>query len=367
MALSNVQKKAVKSVLEKYEHKFDVDEDVIDLRAMAKNFSNGIIPRMAITEITNAILDSKKNGYVHTDERIDPRTAGLVPKFDWVAIEDTSVNPIFQRDLAPNHVAKIEKDFDAQKIIVPCAIRDPRTGQYLIWDGNHTCTVLARHGWTHVPLWYVEVEADEDMDIDAVEKALILQAGRSFLAINKKNKRPVTPYDDHFISYECGEPEAVIIHNIVHAANCQISRSKKPKAGDISHISNLYATYNLTTPMGTKGAYLRRALETHRKTWKHEKINGVTMIALAKVYQHCELQTGTQPDELFDEEIGSKLRELYGPSEIAALEFQEQYADAWSTGRDGIPEQAASAIMLTYNKHFGRINIGAPVATFPVK
>ena len=57
MALSNAQKKAVAAVMAQYVHKFSVEEDAIDLREMAKNFSNGIIPSEKITELINAILD----------------------------------------------------------------------------------------------------------------------------------------------------------------------------------------------------------------------------------------------------------------------------------------------------------------------
>jgi hypothetical protein len=93
-------------------------------------------------------------------------------------------------------------------------------------------------------MWYIEVETTEGMDQDEAEKALILLAGRAFLAINKKNKRTVSLYDEHFISYECGEPESVIVQNIVTSSGCQVARTDA-KSGNISHVSNLYTAYEL--------------------------------------------------------------------------------------------------------------------------
>lgn len=367
MSLSNAQKKAVKLIMAQYEHQFDVEEDAIDLRAMAKNFSNGIIPSEKITELINAILDNKKGSHKAAKRgSLDPRKKGFTPLFAWVSIDDTAVNPIFQRDVAANHVFKIEKDFDPKKLIVPCAVKDIRTGLYLIWDGNHTVRVCERQGWTHVPMWYIEVETTEDMDKDEAEKALILLAGRAFLAINKKNKRQVSQYDEHFISFECGEPEAVIVQNIVTSSKCQVARNAA-KAGNISHVSNLYTAYDLQTPTGAKGVYLRRALMFHRSTWPQEAVQGVTMLSMAQLYQTVDTQTGSMPDAQFDTEISQALRDLYGPSQMVYEELCEQYAQAWPNGRDSIPDIVTSGIMLTYAKHIGRANIGSPVAAFNVK
>lgn len=366
MALSNAQKKAVAAVMAQYVHKFSVEEDAIDLREMAKNFSNGIIPSEKITELINAILDNKKNvKKAAARASVDPRAKGFTPKFAWISVADTAVNPIFQRDVAANHVLKIEKDFDPKKIIVPCAIKDVNTGQYLIWDGNHTVRVCERQGWTHVPMWYIEADTT-NLTPEEAERALILLAGRAFLAINKKNKRPVSLYDEHFISFECGEPDAVIVENIVTSSGCQVARNDS-KAGNISHVSNLYAAYELANPQGVKGAYLKRALVFHRNTWPREAVQGVTLLAMSMLYQTVEMQTDSAPDAAFDTEIGTKLRHLYGPSQMVYEEMCTQYETAWPNGRDSIPSIVTSGIMLTYAKHVGRANIGSPVASFNVK
>lgn len=366
MPLSNLQKQAVAAVMAQYQHKFSVDETAIDLREMAKNFSNGIIPSEKIAELINAILDNRKNTKKAAPRAsIDPRKAGFTPKFAWIGIVDTAINPIFQRDVAANHVGKIELVFDPKKIIVPCAIKDVNTGKYLIWDGHHTVRVCERQGWSHIPIWYIEADTTK-LTPEEAERELILLAGRAFLAINEQNKRPVSPYDSHYISYECGEPEAVILQNIVASSRCRVARNDS-KPGNITHVSNLKTAYALTSPQGMKGVYLNRTLAFHRKVWPHEAIRGVTMLSLAMMYQTIEVQTGSAPDAKFDTELAAVLKKIYGPSKIVAEELLAQYTKAWPNGRDSIPSAVMSGLMLTYTKHVGRLNIGSPTASFNVK
>ena len=150
------------------------------------------------------------------------------------------------------------------------------------------------------------------------------------------------------------------------SSGCRVARNDA-KAGNISHVSNLYSAYDLQTSTGAKGIYLKRALTFHRSTWPQEAVQGVTMMAMAQLYQSVDTQTGSMPDAKFDAEIATELRKLYGPSQMVYEELKEQYATAWPNGRDSIPDVVTSGIMLTYTKHVGRANIGSPVASFNVK
>jgi len=364
--MNTTQRKAVKDIVKQYKHPFDVEMDAIDLRAMSKNFNNGIIPNTAVDEVINAILDNAKHAKKHTASRtIDPTTIQQIPKFEWVNIDDTAINPIFQRDVAPNHVSKIEKDFDPHKIIVPCAIKDVNTGLFLLWDGHHTTRVCSRQGWEKIPVWYIEADIDttgknkqEAMD------ELVLLAGRAFLTINKTNKRSVSRLDEHLISYECSEPNSVKIQNIVDSTNCQVARLGK-KAGDISHISNLYDSFNLQTSVGVKGVYLRRSLEWHRATWPNESVQGVMMRSYAMMLQSIDIEKGSLPDLEFDKEMTDTMRATYGPSVIAYEEINERYEEAYGdAGRDSIPARITAGLMCHYNKHVSRFDIGSPEFTF---
>lgn len=367
MELTKAQKNALKPILAKYKHTFRVADDATDLRAMGKNYSRNIIPSRDIGDIINALLDTRKNAPKSAPRKsIDPRTAGFIPKFALVDIDMTAINPLFQRDVAANHIAKIERHFDPKMIIIPCAIKDPVTGMFLIWDGHHTARVLERQGWSHIPVWYVETDVDNAASLEEAEKALVLQAGRSFLTINKQNKRPVSQYDEHYVGVECGEPTAAIVENIVNSMGCKVARTDN-NPGNITHVANLYRAYDMQDSNGTKGVYLKRSLNFCRKTWPHEAVQGVTMLAMALLYQKADLQTNSIPDAAFDAELGKILTTHYGSCLSVYEEIREEFLNAWSKSSMNINEAVCAGIVQSYKKHGGKVNIGNPDITFAVR
>lgn len=351
----------IRVFLQKYQHTFDMKDDAIDLRAMSRNFDNGIIPSKDVTDAVNAVLGAPPM----PRKSIDPRTL-KVPKFEWVDIDDVAIDPRFQRDIAPNHVAKIEADFQADMIIVPCAIKDSVSGKFLLWDGNHTRETCERQGWSHIPIWYTEADINDQYSLDEATKVLILHAGRSFLTINKKNKRQVSRYDEHMISVECGEPEAVLVQNIVNANNCTIKRAST-KSGDISHIEHLYGAYDLTqTSSGIKGIYLARALNFHRATWPKEEVRGIMMLAMARLYHQTELQTSNLLPADFDLEFGNILKQVYGMSEKVHISLKEQFENHFGS-LAAHPVVVTSGLVQTYLKHGANGHkLAAPESSFPV-
>jgi hypothetical protein len=367
MAVSKTKQKEqrIKKFLSRYKTTFDMSDNAIDLRTMVLNYPAGIIPSKDLTEATDAVLGASpvKRGSV------DPRKLNI-PQFTWAPMDDIGINPIFQRDMAPNHIAKIEAMFQEDMIIVPCAIKDPVTGKFLLWDGNHTRQVCERMGWTHLPVWYTEAVIDNTHGVIEATKILILKAGRSFLIINKTGKRLVTPYDDHMISVDCGEPEAVAIQNIVNATGCRVKRAGH-QAGDISHVTHLRGAYDLIQPSsGIKGIYLARALNFHRSTWPREEIREIIMLGMARLYQQTELQTGQYLPPQFDTELGTILKSLYGPADLVHDEtsgLKAQYVNHFGS-LAGHPAVVTSGLILTYNKHGkGKFKLAQPESTYPVK
>jgi hypothetical protein len=361
--LSKTKEKELRiaNVLAQYTHKFDVEDAAIDLREMSNNFPNGIIPSKAINEVVNAVLGPAPMPRLS----VDPRQL-KIPKFEWVPLDLVGINPIFQRDESPNHVAKIEAMFQADMIIVPCAIKDPVTGQFLLWDGNHTREVCERQGWSHIPVWYTEAAIDDEHSIEEATKILILKAGKSFLTINRFGKRMCGNYDAHMVSVECGMPEPVTIQNIVNANNCQVKRVST-KAGDISHIEHLYGSYDLVqASSGIKGLYLARSLKFHRDTWPKEEVRGIMMLAMARLYQQTELQTGVLLDQAFDTEFGAILKKVYGQSEKVHIRIKDQFESHFGS-LGAHPVVVTSGLILTYNKHSKmKLKLSQPEATFPV-
>ena len=344
--------------------KFDMEDARIDLRTMAENYPNGIIPNKDIGEAVSAVLGPSPFPRLS----VDPRFLN-VPKFAWVAMDDIALDPRFQRDVMPNHVARILPLFKADTIIVPCAIKDPVSGKYLFWDGHHTTRVCERQGWTHMPVWYTEAQIDDTHSLEEATKILISHAGNSMITINKSGKKELSLYDAHMIGVECGHSEPVMIQNICDANKVRIGYSSK-KAGDISHIAHLYGAFKLQSPMGVPGIYLARALNFCRTTWPKEEIRPIVMLSMARLYQHTEIQTGVLLPYTFDDELGTILKKKYGPAEAVHDEitgFKAQYINHFGS-LAGHPEVVTSGLILTYNKHSkGEFKLAQPESTYPVK
>ena len=367
MAISKTKAKEqrIKNFLDNYQIPFEMEDAAIDLRTMAQNYPNGIIPNKDIGEAIDAVLGASTIARLS----VDPRNIN-VPKFNWVAMDDAAIDPRFQRDVSPNHVAKIEALFRSDVIIVPCAVKDPISGKFLLWDGHHTTRVCERMGWSHIPVWYTEAVIDDTHSLEEATKILILKAGRSFLIINKTGKRPVSRYDEHMVSVECGEPESVKVQTIVDINNCQIRRASKDP-GDISHIEHLYGAYNLAqTSSGIKGVYLSRSLNFHRNTWPREEVRGIMMLAIARLYHQTELQTGVLLPKEFDDELGTILKNIYGFSDAVHDEtggLKAQYIQHFGS-LAGHPEVVTAGLVLTYNKHNTlSYRLSQPESTYPVK
>lgn len=351
--------------LSNYTVKFDMEDSYIDLRSMAENYPNGVIPNKDIGDAVAAVLGPAPIPRL----TVDP-TVFNVPKFAWVAMDDIAIDPRFQRNVMPNHIGKIEPLFKADTIIVPCAIKDPVSGKYLFWDGHHTTRVCERQGWTHMPVWYTEAQIDNTHSVEEAIKILINHAGNSMITINKSGKRQLGRYDEHMIGVECGHHEPTIVQNICDANNVYI-RNKSKKAGDISHIEHLYGAYDLVqTSSGIKGVYLARSLKFHRTTWPKEEIRPIVMLGMARLYQQTEVQTGTLLPEAFDTELGNILRKVYGPSEAVHDEhtgFKAQYIAHFGS-LAGHPEVVTSGLILTYLKRGkGGFKLAQPESTYPVK
>jgi len=345
--------------------KFEMEDSAIDLRTMAENYPNGIIPNKDIGEAVAAVLGAAPVPRL----TVDPQSLN-VPKFAWVAMDDIAVDPRFQRDVMPNHIAKIESLFKTETIIVPCAIKDPVSGKYLFWDGHHTTRVCERQGWTHMPVWYTEAQIDDTHSVEEATKILVSHAGNSMITINKSGKRQLSRYDEHMIAVECGHGEPMIVQNICDANEVRIRRASS-KAGDISHIEHLYGAYNLVqASSGIKGIYLARALKFHRTVWPKEEIRAIVMLSMARLYQQTEVQTGTLLPQAFDDELGAILRKKYGPAEAVHDEhtgFKAQYITHFGS-LAGHPEVVTSGLILTYLKHGkGGCKLAQPESTYPVK
>lgn len=354
-----------------YPIKFDMSLDAISLIDMVQNYRNGIIPSTDISKAVTTIIGDAPVAPMS----VDPRPAEFggpgnvnVPKFAWVHLDDVGINPKFNRDISPRHVKKIEKLWQSDIIIVPCAVKDPDTGKFLLWDGNHTRETCARQGWTHIPVWYTEAKIKKGVNVDELAKAMIQKAGKSFLIINKTGKRPVTRYEEHMIGVSCFQPLAIAIQKILDAHKCKpVRESFRPR--EVSHISAVYNAYDYADiELGVQGLYLSRSLAFHVKTWPNEPINGVTMEAMAQFYYLTHFQTQKIPSAAFEIELGALLTKIYGTSHALQHDLLKQYESV-----HGKPQQVSAAVLggivLTYQKHSNNKHTicSNPGKNFPVK
>ena len=351
----------IKAILSNYNIPFEVTDASVDLRGMVENYPSGIIPNKDIGLVLDAVLGPAPVPRLS----VDPRTLNI-PKFTWVPMDDLAIKPSFQRHLMPNHVGSIEPKFDPNTIIVPCAVKDPFSGKFLLWDGHHTTRVCERQGWTHMPVWYTEADTSNAQSLEEATDGLVAHAGNSMITINKSGKRGLDRLNEHLISVDCKLPEAVIVQNIVNANNCQVKRVGT-RAGDISHIEHLYGSYDLVqTSSGIKGIYLARSLKFHRDTWPKEEVRGIMMLAMARLFQQTELQTGVMLPAEFDTEFGNILKKVYGQSEKVHIRLKEQFENHFGS-LGAHPVVVTSGLVLTYMKHGKKFKLSQPEATFPVK
>lgn len=353
-------KQRISAWLRNFNHKFDVEKTAIDLRAMADNYTNFKIPILDIADGIDAVLG--KSNVARCS--IDPRQQRKVPKFEWVPIPQSYVDPRFQRDVAPNHVRNIELAFDSRTIIVPCAVKfvdDNGKVWYCLWDGGHTAQLLIRQGWTHIPVWYTDVSDLSAEELAEAEDALIGLAGRSMIRINKKYKRLLGGYDEYMILLETKDVDTMKLHNILTANGCQPYRYKR-QPGDVTHFEALWEVYDLQNSSGIKGTYLARSLAFHRKHWPKASIEAEIMRPMAMLYASCDTEIGRTPSSQFDDDLAAYLTGRFGSAEATQQGIKESYANAHPNGRDSNQIQVMSGLLNIYQKHINKEAVAiAPV------
>lgn len=352
---------------------FDMDGDAVDLRTMADNYPNGIIP---LEDIHLTILAVLGPNFEPTSFDFDPSDGAEVtigtgttqnPKFTYISWDQGYLWPIFQRDVAPNHTQKIYYDFDPTCVIVPCAIKFTIEGKeyYCIWDGHHTIQVCRLKGYNKFPVWYIDTDVIDDETIkragfdpttERVKYGCWL-AGSNMIRINSKNKRKLSPYDEFMIKLETEDKDAVDLNNILRKNKCQPRRNAK-FAGDFTQIKSGEECYNLANSYGNnKGSYLDRALAFHTRVWPGACIELEVFRPLAYLYYEAD-KTGLVLDQQFDIDLGNLFVSKFGTPEATQTAIKESYHHAVNNalGRRGSvicdhdKDRVLSGIINLYNQ-----------------
>ena len=383
------KKQATAQFVAKYNIPFAMEGDAIDLREMAKNYDYNIIPLEHIYKAIVTVIGPK---YLTLNTPYDPSggatitypNASTSPRFGYIEWSEGYLWPIFQRDVAPNHVEKIYKDFDPTAVIVPCAIKitlkDGRT-IYCIWDGHHTVQVCKLKGYTKFPIWYIDVD---HIPLSEIENAGFgttdddriaygaFVAGTNMRRINGKNKRPLSPYDDFMIGVETRDQQYISMMNILRKNNC-VPKRHATCAGAFTQIKSGIECYELADVYGNnKGQYWDRALKVHRGVWTGASLELELFRPLSMLYHRAALEGLTLTAD-FDQELANMLVTRWGDPESIQEGIKESYWTAYHKQGDlsgNIPEhdkeRVLAGIINLYKQSGGKVILPSPTCQWRV-
>lgn len=343
------RKSSISAFVNSFPIPFEMKEDAIDLREMSKNYPGGVIPLEDIHQGICAVLDPSYGG-TRVIPPYDPSTNLVSPKFAYVEWHEMYLWPIFQRDVATNHVDKIFKAFDPTCILVACAIkltlRDHESygseGKtvYCLWDGHHTTQVCKLRNYTKFPLWYIDIDHIPDStltangfgttDAERIKYGIYL-AGTNMRMINLTIKRPLDPYDDFLIGVETYDADYVAVMNILKSNNCVVKRRKSPEPGALTQIKAAISCYNMADKNDVKGKFFDRALAFHRKHWPGAPLVLEIFRPMTFLYYTADIQNIKIP-VAFDDELGQMLSTNIGDVDTIQQLFKKSYHDTLQAG-----------------------------------
>ena len=366
-------------------------DDAIDLREMCKNYPNEIIP---LEDIHKAVITVIGPKYNVLKTPYDPSggavihypNPGISPRFGYIDWIESYLWPIFQRDVAPNHVEKIDKDFDSTAVIVPCAIKITLTeGElkgktiYCIWDGHHTMQVCRLEGYTKFPVWYIDVDHVSDEMLEAAGFGLTdderikygaFIAGTNMRRINGKNKRPLSAYDDFLIGVETRDAQYVSMMNILRKNTC-VPKRHATVAGAFTQIKSGIECYDLSDSNGIKGTFWDRALKLHRSVWPGAPLTLEIFRPLSYLYHRAALE-GFTLTAAFDKELSDMLVKKWGDADSIQTSIKESYWKAYTNSKlkGEVPEhdkdRVLNGLINFYTQNGGTALLPAPTCQWKV-
>jgi len=383
------RKQAINAFVKKFKYEFDMKDDCIDLREMAKNFDDGPIP---VEEIHKAIVTVLGPQYHNITFNYDPSggnylgyAKGKRPKeyFDYIDWDGLYLWTIFQRDVAPNHVEKIYKDFDESAVIVPCIIKITLTDGrvvHCVWDGHHTVQVCRLKGYTKFQAWIIDLDQFTTAEIenagfgDSDEERIRFGcyiAGTNMRRINGLNKRELGAYDDFMIGLETRDPKFVAMNNILSANKC-VPRRKPVGDGAWTQIKSGIECFDLEDINGNKdGRFWSRAVAFQRNNWKKGHLVLELYRPMSYLYQWANIQGFNLPAS-FDKELANMLIKRFGDAE----EVQEGIKESYKAADDSFsligekPQhdkfRVLNGIINFYNQSGGKVLLPAPTIQWKV-
>jgi hypothetical protein len=353
------KKQAINAFVKKFKITFEMKDDAIDLREMSKNYPNNTIPLEDIHQAVLTVLGPNFSN--RTVIPYDPSGGATIhypnvaisPRFGYITWDQSYLWTVFQRDIAPNHCEKIDRDWDHTCAIVPCAIRlTLKDGKviYCIWDGHHTMQVMKLQGYTNFPVWYIDIDHVSDQQVldegfDAPDEGRIAYgawlAGTNMRMINGKNKRALSPYDDFMIGLETKDNQYVSMMNILRKHNC-IPKRHSTCAGAFTQVKSGIKCYELD-----QGKSWDWALRLHRTTWPAAPLTLEVFRPMTMLHYRAVLE-GFNLDQTFEKEFMKILVDKFGDPESVQEEIKESYWKAYNTPnklKGNIPEHDEERVL----------------------
>lgn len=341
------KKQAINAFVNKFKYTFDMKDDGIDLREMARNYNDMPIPVEDIHQAIATVLGPKYHtitfGHDPSGGSYLGYANGKHPKeyFDYIDWKELYLWTIFQRDVAPNHVEKIYIDFDESAVIVPCIIKITLSGKivYCVWDGHHTIQVCRLRGYTKFQAWIIDLDQFTTAEIehagfgDTDEERIRFGcyiAGTNMRRINGLNKRPLAPYDDFMIGLETRDPKFVAMNNILASNGCMPKRHATCD-GAWTQIKSGIECFDLEGKHGASlGAFWSRAVAFQRNHWKQGHLVLELYRPMAYLYAWASVQ-GCPLSVTFDTDLAKMMSKRWGDAEEVQEGIKESFWNAVNT------------------------------------
>lgn len=210
----------------------------------------------------------------------------FVPRvhFELIPIKDLVSNQDYQRNLSDSQIIKASEEFDIYQINPVKVSR--RNGINYVFNGQHTIEIVAMvSGSRETPVWcmiYDDLSYEHEADI---------------FANQMKHVRPLHPYEIFKANIEAGNPDQLMIRDIVQSYGLTIGNKKVP--GMVAAVSSLESIYK-------KYGYhvLNRVLRLCVGAWEGDSsslsanmLNGVARLVIA--------YGDKMKDEEFKEKVGA--------------------------------------------------------------
>lgn len=154
---------------------------------------------------------------------------GLIPDMEWIAIENLTIDPNYQRDTLSKrsqaNIARMCKNFTWAKC-TPLTVADLGTGKFAIIDGQHRYAAAKILDIKNLPCWILPMQKTKDQ-------------AQTFIGINQ-NRVAITAYAVYNAEIAAGNPIAIMVNEFCRKNNIIIP--KKSSVGNIPNVTNALST-----------------------------------------------------------------------------------------------------------------------------